>query len=112
MKTLKRGRSIHRRLWTDRTRSRRQPKIYFEVLGLPLTRDPDGYTHTSDLDGTRHFALWPLAQTAQSPLARTHGRSICPSRKDPKATTFWSGCERLGVRLSHDCLDLKVCLLA
>jgi catechol 2,3-dioxygenase-like lactoylglutathione lyase family enzyme len=41
-------------------------KFYSEILGLPLKEDTDGYLHTGELDGVKHFALWPLAQAAQS----------------------------------------------
>jgi catechol 2,3-dioxygenase-like lactoylglutathione lyase family enzyme len=42
--------------------------FYRDALGLPLKErpgDPD-YCHSETLDGVRHFALWPLAQAAQS----------------------------------------------
>lgn len=42
--------------------------FYRDGLGLPLEErpgDPD-YCHSEKLDGVRHFALWPLAQAAQS----------------------------------------------
>ena len=41
-------------------------KFYSHALGLPFKEDPSGYLHTGDLDGVKHFALWPLAQAAQS----------------------------------------------
>jgi catechol 2,3-dioxygenase-like lactoylglutathione lyase family enzyme len=41
-------------------------KFYCEALGLPLKEDADGYLHTGGLDGVKHFALWPLAQAAES----------------------------------------------
>ena len=41
-------------------------KFYREALGLPLKEDADGYLHTGDLEGVKHFALWPLAQAAVS----------------------------------------------
>jgi catechol 2,3-dioxygenase-like lactoylglutathione lyase family enzyme len=41
-------------------------KFYSGALGLPLKEDTDGYLHTGDLDGVKHFALWPLAQAAES----------------------------------------------
>ncbi len=41
-------------------------KLYSETLGLPLKEDADGYLHTGELDGVKHFALWPLAQAAKS----------------------------------------------
>ena len=41
-------------------------KFYSKALGLPLKEDADGYLHTGELDGVKHFALWPLAQAAKS----------------------------------------------
>jgi hypothetical protein len=41
-------------------------RFYSEALGLPLKEDADGYLHTGELDGVKHFALWPLAQAAKS----------------------------------------------
>ncbi|MDQ0462461.1 catechol 2,3-dioxygenase-like lactoylglutathione lyase family enzyme [Caulobacter ginsengisoli] len=42
--------------------------FYLEALGLPLEEMADNpdYCHSEKLDGVRHFALWPLAQAAQS----------------------------------------------
>src|SRR5579862_6228417 len=40
--------------------------FYLEALGLPFKEDAGGYLHTSSLEGAKHFALWPLAQAAQS----------------------------------------------
>jgi catechol 2,3-dioxygenase-like lactoylglutathione lyase family enzyme len=40
--------------------------FYSGILRLPLEEDADGYLHTGGLDGVKHFALWPLAQAAQS----------------------------------------------
>jgi catechol 2,3-dioxygenase-like lactoylglutathione lyase family enzyme len=47
----------------DPTASRR---FYYETLGLPFKEEAGGYFHTAALDGVKHFALWPLAQAAQS----------------------------------------------
>ncbi len=41
-------------------------KLYSEALGLPFQEEANGYLHTGELDGVRHFALWPLAQAAES----------------------------------------------
>jgi catechol 2,3-dioxygenase-like lactoylglutathione lyase family enzyme len=46
--------------------SEQSRKFYSETLGLPLKEDIDGYMHTGELDGVKHFALWPLAQAAKS----------------------------------------------
>ena len=47
----------------DPTESR---KFYSLALGLPLDEDSDGYLFTGELDGAKHFALWPLSQAAES----------------------------------------------
>ncbi|HWE95192.1 MAG TPA: VOC family protein [Tepidisphaeraceae bacterium] len=41
-------------------------KFYSQALGLPLKEDANGYQHSGGLDGVKHFALWPLAQAAES----------------------------------------------
>ena len=41
-------------------------KFYSQALGLPFKEDATGYLHTGQLDGVKHFALWPLDQAAQS----------------------------------------------
>jgi hypothetical protein len=40
--------------------------LYGGNLGIPFKEDSAGYLHTGDLEGAKHFALWPLAQAAQS----------------------------------------------
>src|SRR6266487_5118456 len=40
--------------------------FYRESLGLSFQEEADGYFHTEDLQGVKHFALWPLSQAAQS----------------------------------------------
>lgn len=41
-------------------------KFYSETLGLEFQEDKSGYLYTGELGGVKHFALWPLAQAAQS----------------------------------------------
>ncbi|MGP8260422.1 MAG: VOC family protein [Acidobacteriaceae bacterium] len=41
-------------------------KFYCEALGLPFQEEANGYLHTGELSGVKHFALWPLAQAAKS----------------------------------------------
>src|SRR5436309_2149977 len=41
-------------------------KFYSQTLALTFKEDQSGYLHTGDLDGVKHFALWPLAQAAES----------------------------------------------
>jgi catechol 2,3-dioxygenase-like lactoylglutathione lyase family enzyme len=40
--------------------------FYLQTLGLPFKQDAGGYLHTAELEGVKHFALWPLAQAAES----------------------------------------------
>lgn len=41
-------------------------RFYRDTLGLPLSVVSDDYIATDDLDGVKHFGLWPLADAAQS----------------------------------------------
>jgi catechol 2,3-dioxygenase-like lactoylglutathione lyase family enzyme len=43
-------------------------KFYLDTLGLPLETMPHNpdYLHGEKIDGVRHFALWPLAEAAES----------------------------------------------
>lgn len=40
--------------------------LYSRVLGIPFHEDSGGYLYTGALAGAKHFAVWPLAQAAQS----------------------------------------------
>ena len=40
--------------------------LYGDSLGIPFKEDTGGYLYTGALQGAKHFALWPLAQAAQS----------------------------------------------
>ena len=41
-------------------------KLYADDLGLAFKAETGGYLHTEALQGAKTFALWPLAQAAQS----------------------------------------------
>jgi catechol 2,3-dioxygenase-like lactoylglutathione lyase family enzyme len=40
-------------------------KLYLKTLGLPLKND-NGYCHSEQIEGVKHFGLWPLSQAAES----------------------------------------------
>jgi len=40
--------------------------LYLDALNLPLTTEDGLYHHTEAVAGTKAFAIWPLAQAAQS----------------------------------------------
>ena len=40
--------------------------LYVQALGIRFKEEEGGYLHTDALKGAKHFALWPLAQAAQS----------------------------------------------
>lgn len=40
--------------------------LYGDRLGIPFKEDAGGYLYTGALQGSKHFALWPLSQAAQS----------------------------------------------
>lgn len=45
-------------------------QLYGETLGLPLEGDPT-YLHTGEVEGVKHFALWPLSGAAESCFGTT-----------------------------------------
>jgi catechol 2,3-dioxygenase-like lactoylglutathione lyase family enzyme len=42
-------------------------KLYVDALGLPLTaNEGDEYLHSEQVEGARHFGMWPLWQAAEA----------------------------------------------
>src|SRR5579862_8577002 len=41
-------------------------KLYVEALGLPLEGDEDGYFYSDKIEGSKHFAVWPLSEAAKA----------------------------------------------
>lgn len=58
-------------------------ELYVNTLKLPLKEDNEHYFHTEDIEGVKHFALWPLSQAAES----CFGVSEWP--KDVPEPTSW-----------------------
>ncbi|KYP79453.1 VOC family protein [Ferroacidibacillus organovorans] len=52
-------------------------RFYQGVLGIDFERVGD-YVHTGNLDGVKHFALWPLSQAAESCFGTPHWPSDVP----------------------------------
>jgi catechol 2,3-dioxygenase-like lactoylglutathione lyase family enzyme len=48
------------------TNTKESAAFYRESLGLSFQEEASGYLHTGEIEGVKHFALWPLAQAAQS----------------------------------------------
>jgi catechol 2,3-dioxygenase-like lactoylglutathione lyase family enzyme len=47
-------------------------KLYVDALGLPLdSQGDDEYKHTDQLEGCKHFGVWPLSQVAQACFGTT-----------------------------------------
>lgn len=44
--------------------------LYRQTFGIQFKQENDGYLHTESLKGAKTFALWPLAQAAQSCFAQ------------------------------------------
>lgn len=40
--------------------------FWAKTMGIPFEEPGPGYFHTSELEGTKAFALWPLTQAAQA----------------------------------------------
>jgi catechol 2,3-dioxygenase-like lactoylglutathione lyase family enzyme len=48
----------------DQSRSR---QLYVDTFGLPLSGDnSDGYLHSEQIPGTKHFGIWPISQAAEA----------------------------------------------
>jgi catechol 2,3-dioxygenase-like lactoylglutathione lyase family enzyme len=48
------------------TDTKESTAFYRDSLGLAFQEEADGYFHTEELNGVKSFAIWPLAQAAQS----------------------------------------------
>jgi catechol 2,3-dioxygenase-like lactoylglutathione lyase family enzyme len=47
-------------------------KLYVDALGLPLDSGADDeYHHSEQIDGCKHFGVWPLSQAAQACFGST-----------------------------------------
>lgn len=46
-------------------------KLYVDALGLPLERKDGEYYATEELEGSKHFGVWPLDQAAQACFGTT-----------------------------------------
>ncbi len=40
-------------------------RLYVDAIGLPL-EGQDDYIHSENIEGCKHFGVWPLAQAAQA----------------------------------------------
>jgi catechol 2,3-dioxygenase-like lactoylglutathione lyase family enzyme len=61
---------------TDPPQSR---KLYVDALGLPLTaREGDDYVNSDDIEGAKHFGVWPLNQVAQACFGQSEWPSDVP----------------------------------
>lgn len=58
-------------------------KLYLDDLGLKFKEETGGYLHTEALQGARTFALWPLAQAAQSCFGRGVWAGDIPVPQEP-----------------------------
>lgn len=57
----------------------RSADLYVDALGLPLTaNDGDEYLHSEQVEGTKHFGVWPLSQAAEACFGTTEWPSGRP----------------------------------
>src|ERR671930_1631214 len=86
-------------------------KLYVEALGLPLTGSAgDEYLHSEQVDGAKHFGVWPLWQAAEAcfgardwPADRARPQaSVEFDVESPEAVAAGAGeLERAGFELVH-----------
>jgi hypothetical protein len=53
-------------------------KLYETMLEIPFKVEEGEYLHTEDVDGARTFAVWPLAQAAESCFGTTEWPAEVP----------------------------------
>jgi catechol 2,3-dioxygenase-like lactoylglutathione lyase family enzyme len=80
-------------------------KLYVDALGLPLAAaEGDDYLHSEDIDGSKHFGVWPLAQAAQA----CFGTPDWPAdRPVPQASVEFEVADADSVQLAADELRQK-----
>jgi catechol 2,3-dioxygenase-like lactoylglutathione lyase family enzyme len=87
-------------------------ELFIDALGLPLEASPGSdYVHSERIDGSKHFAIWPLSEAAQAcfgtpdwPADRTVPQ-ISLEFEVPDADAVGSAAEELrqrGFALLHD----------
>lgn len=53
--------------------------LYLDSFGLTFKREEGGYLHTEELNGVKHFALWPLSQAAESCFGKKEWPKAIPT---------------------------------
>lgn len=52
--------------------------LYIDALGINFKEEGGGYLHSSELDGSKAFALWPLEQVSESCFGTSNWPSELP----------------------------------
>jgi hypothetical protein len=52
--------------------------LYHDALGIPFEESEGGYLHTGELEGAKHFALWPLTQASEACFGTEHWPAEIP----------------------------------
>jgi hypothetical protein len=94
--------------------------LYVSALGLSLKNfegqpedwpDSSGYLGTNDLDGVKHFALWPLPLVAQTCFDKDSWppKRLSQNMSTAKPVLSMTCCDRVA---HHALLSNKLCCLA
>jgi catechol 2,3-dioxygenase-like lactoylglutathione lyase family enzyme len=68
-------------------------KLYVDALGLPLEGDGE-YRYTDQIEGSKHFAVWPLSQAAEACFGTTEWP---PGRPVPQVSIEFDVADAEGV---------------
>jgi hypothetical protein len=78
--------------------------LYIDALELPLAAEGDGYLRSEDIEGSKSFGVWPLAQAAQA----CFGFSEWPAdRPVPQASIEFEVADADAVQVAADQLREK-----
>jgi catechol 2,3-dioxygenase-like lactoylglutathione lyase family enzyme len=75
-------------------------RLYIDTLGLPLQHGADDdYEHSEDIEGTKHFGVWPLRQAAQACFGTDEWP---PDRTVPQASVEFEVADAAAVAAATD----------
>jgi catechol 2,3-dioxygenase-like lactoylglutathione lyase family enzyme len=82
--------------------------FYGDALGLTFEGEDGGYVFTHELEGTKHFGLWPLSQAANACFGTTEWPADIPIPQAsiefevPDVTAAAAELTRKGYQLIHE----------
>jgi catechol 2,3-dioxygenase-like lactoylglutathione lyase family enzyme len=75
-------------------------RLYVDTLGLPLSGGGgDGYFHSEQVEGVKHFGVWPLSQASEACFGDEHWPGDLPV---PQVSIEFEVADRAGVDVASE----------